>query len=415
MDPFNHSYFAGFDWARDHHDVVILDVAGQIVAEFTFDHTAQGWALFREKIEPFPGLAAAIETNHGVAVEELLASHVTIYPVNPRSAKAYRARRAPSGNKTDRLDALTLAQALRADGAHWRVLQKQDPLTEELRLLCRDEQSLIQERTQLVNQLMAALREYYPAALQAFEDWTQPYAWKFLERFPTPSALAAAGKRKWENFLHCHKLYRPETYPRRMAAFAGATDFCSSEAVTKAKSRLACSLVRMLQVLEKQLEEYRKQINQLFASHPDHDLFGSLPRAGEKLGPRLLSEIGSNREVFPDVQSLQTYAGTAPVSYQSGQVHRVYIRRACNKYLRCTLHLFADLSRQACPWAQAYYAQLRARGQSHAAALRCLAQRWVKIIWKMWQMRTRYDAEVHLRNQMQHGSWVYQLLPKKPS
>ena len=200
-------------------------------------------------------------------------------------------------------------------------------------------------------------------------------SWKFLQRFPTPEALAKAGRRKWENFLHCHKLYRPQTHDHRLACFEQATQFCGSPGVTRAKSLLALSLVEVLIVLEKQLQEYRTQIEKLFAKHPDHDLFGSLPGAGPKLAPRLLSEIGEDRQLFPDAQSLQCYAGTAPVSYQSGQVHKVYLRRQCNKHLRCAIHLWSDLSRRWCPWAQVYYQQLRQRGKSHAAALHRLACR----------------------------------------
>lgn len=404
------THYAGFDWAKDHHQVVIVDRLGHIVAEFEFDHSLEGWNKWRQQIGAYPALAVAIETNQGAAVEQLLQSPVTVYPINPRSAKAYRQRKSSSGNKTDRLDAWSLADGLRSDGHGWRALQPLDPILQELRLLCRDELHLIEQRTGLVNQLQQALSEYYPAALDAFEDWTLPASWKFLQRFPTPEALAKAGPRKWENFLHCHRLYRPQTHAKRMESFAKATEFCGSAAVTRAKSMLVLSLIELLVVLEKRLEQYRAQIEKLFASHPDHDLFGSLPGAGAKLAPRLLSEIGQDRNLFPDAQSLQCYAGTAPVSYQSGQVHKVYMRRQCNKHLRCAIHLWADLSRRWCQWAQVYYQQLRQRGKSHAQALRCLGHRWLKILWKMWQSRSAYDPELHARNQLQHGSWVLQLI-----
>jgi transposase len=407
------THYTGFDWAKNHHQVVIVDQQGQIVAEWGFDHTAEGWAQWREKIRAYPALAVAIETNQGAAVEQLLQSPVTVYPINPRSAKAYRQRKTPTSNKTDRLDAWSLADALRVDGHAWRPLQPLDPIIQELRLLCRDELHLIGQRTELVNQLQQALSEYYPAALKAFEDWTLPSSWKFLEQFPTPEALTKAGRRRWENFLHAHRLYRPQTHAHRLECFAEAAAFCGSPAVTRAKSLLAISLVKLLALLEKQLQTYREQIEKLFASHPDHDLFGSLPGAGPKLAPRLLSELGEDRTLFPDVQSLQCYAGTAPVSYESGQVHRVYLRRQCNKYLRCAIQLWADLSRRWCHWAQVYYQQLRQRGKSHAEAVRCLGQRWLKIIWKMWQTRTAYDPELHTRNQTQHGSWVVQLIQQE--
>jgi transposase len=406
------SHYAGLDWAKNHHQVLIVDRQAQIVAEFEFEHSAEGWKKWRETVSAYPGLAVAIETNQGAAVEQLLQSNVAVYPVNPRAAKAYRQRKVPTGNKTDRLDAWSLAEALRVDGHSWRPLQPLDPIIQELRLLCRDEMHLIGQRTELVNQLQQALSEYYPAALQAFEDWTLPGSWKFLERFPSPEALTKAGPRKWEAFLHCHKLYRPQTHSRRLECFRKAMEFSSSSAVVHAKSMLALSLVKLLVILERQLQEYRKRIEKLFASHPDHDLFGSLPGAGAKLAPRLLSELGDDRGLFPDVDSLRCYAGTAPVSYQSGQVHKVYLRRQCNKYLRCAIHLWADLSRRWCQWAQVYYQQVRQRGKSHAEALRCLGHRWLKIIWKMWQSRTPYDSEFHMRNQLKHGSWVLQMMTK---
>ncbi len=214
----------------------------------------------------------------------------TKYPVNPKAAKRYRERKAPSGTKSDRLDAWSLADALRLDGHTWRRLKADDPLTIELRLLCRDEIAMIEQRTAFVCQLRAALREYYPVALEAFDDWTLPSAWAFTEVFPTPAALAAAGKRKWEKFLHTRKLYRRETYQKRLKLFAQGQTFCGSQATTNAKSMLAVALAGQLRVLQSHLDKFRDKIEKLFAQHPDHDLFSSLPGAGDKLAPRLLAE-----------------------------------------------------------------------------------------------------------------------------
>jgi transposase len=404
------AHFASIDWAKHKHYAVILSPAGQIVAAFDFEHTAAGWQYWREQAARYAPLAVAIETSQGPVIDQLLQTpDCTIYPLNPKAAQRYRERKAPSGTKSDHLDAWSFADAVRLDWAHWRSLARQDPLTEQLRLLCRDEVALIEERTALVNQLIAALYEYYPTALAAFEDWTLESAWAFIEAFPTPQALAGAGKRRWEKFLHTHKLARPETYQKRLELFAKATDFCASAALTLAKSRLAVTRVRQLRVLQAQLDDYRQQIEKLFAQHPDHDLFGSLPGAGPKLAPRLLAELGDNRQQFESAQALQGYAGTAPVSYQSGPVHKVRLRGPCDKALRATVYLWADHSRQACPWAQTYYQTLRQRGKTHACALRCLGQRWLKILWKMWQTRTKYNAELHQKNQLRHGSWVLKL------
>ncbi len=215
-----HSHFAALDWASDHHDVVVVASTGAFVAGFRFAHTAAGWAEFTEKMQPFAGSPLALETSSGPAVDQLLQRGWTLYPVNPKAAERYRERKAPSGTKTDRLDAWSLADALRTDGHGWRVLVAQDEATTLLHALCRDENSLIEQRTALVNQLIAALREFYPAALAGFEDWTQPCAWALIQQFPTPLALQTAGKRKWEKFLHTHRLWRTDTAPARLQVFA---------------------------------------------------------------------------------------------------------------------------------------------------------------------------------------------------
>jgi len=404
------THYAGFDWAGEHHDVLIVDQAGTAVAQFRFAHSAEGWEEFRQRTQPYAALGVAVETRSGAAVEELLRSRCTVFPVQPKAAARYRERKRPSGVKDDQLDAWALADALRLDGRAWRPLALEDPLIQELRLLCRDEVALIQQRSLLVNQLRAALREYYDAALQAFDDWTVPTTWALIIQFPTPEDLAKAGKRKWEKFLHAHRLWRPETAAKRLALFAAAADWKRSEPVTRAKSRLAVSLAKMLQTLAQQLNEYRAGIDALFQQHPDHDLFGSLPGAGSKLAPRLMSELGADRSRFDTPQALQCVAGTAPVSFQSGQMHRVKMRRCCNMYLRHASHLWVDHSRVKCGWAQAYYQEQRKRGKSHACALRCLAHRWLEVLWKMWQTHTRYDGDLHARNQQKHGSWVIQIL-----
>lgn len=406
------SHFAGFDWAKDHHDVVVVDKSGCIVADFRFENTAEGWQDYSKQMKAFPTVAIVIETSQGVTVERLLALGATVFPVNPKNAERYRERKTSAGVKSDRMDAWSLADALRVDGHTWRPLATEDPLIVELRQLCRDEVALTTQRTRLVNQLQQALHEYYPVALEAFDDWTMPSAWAFILQFPTPQDLAKAGKRAWNKFLHAHRLARPEMYEKRMECFERATAFCGTTATTSAKSRLAVTLAKMLQPLEHGLSEYRDRIRELFEKHPDHDLFGSLPGSGDKTAPRLLAELGDDRTRFSSAGDLQSYAGTAPVGWQSGKKNFAKFRYACNKHLRYALHWLADNSRHRCAWAQVYYDKKCKEGKRHATALRCLANRWLDILWKMWQTRSEYDPELHQRNQLKHGSWIMKLLPQ---
>jgi transposase len=420
FDQFIH--FAGFDWARQDHHIVVVDRGGKIVLSLAVPETAEGWANLRTKLSELLGgdlskLAVTVETTCGPAVERLLEMGVAVFPVNPKSAQRYRDRKSPAGVKSDERDAFCFADALRTDGHGWRRLRPQDPLTAELRLLCRDEIVLIEQRTALVNQLRATLHEYYPAALEAFDDWVSPASWDLVLIFPTPVELVAAGRRRHQSFLHAHKLYRPQTADKRLEIFSRADQFASpSVAVTRAKSLLAVTLAKQLRTLQAQLNEYREKIMKLFKDHPDRDCFGSLPGAGEKLAPRLLAELGSDREQFDSPDALRCYAGTAPVLIQSGKTRFVLLRRACNTTLRATVHLWADTSRKTCAWAQTYYQQKKSQGLTHAAALRCLGQRWLKILWKMWQDNLPYDEARHTRNQVKHGSWVLGLMsPQVPA
>ena len=227
-----------------------------------------------------------------------------------------------------------------------------------------------------------------------------------LAQFPTPQQLQAAGKRRWEKFLHTQRLWRSDTAPARLALMARANALPASPAVVNAKTLLAATLVKVLHTLEAQLDEYRRRINEAFTHHPDHDVFGSLPGAGEKLAPRLLGEVGSVREVYPDADALCCQAGVSPVSFQSGKIDKARIRWACDVVLRHTVHLWADCSRKKSAWAQAYYQGKREAGHDHASALRCLGKRWLKILWRLWQDRQRYEENRHQHNQQKHGSWV---------
>jgi len=406
-----HSHFAALDWAKDHHDVIVVNRLGTIVADFRFEHTAEGWEQFAQRMQPFGQCPVTIETAAGLAVDQLLQRGYTLYPINPLAAKEYRRRKAPSGTKTDRHDAWCLADALRTDGHAWRRLLPQDEATTTLRLICRDEISLIEHRTALVNQLQATLADYYPLALESFkDDWVKPYSWAFVRTFPTPQALAQAGKRKQQNFLHVHKLWRPETAPDRLERWARGQQLNASPAVLAAKSLLALSLVNVLETLQRQIQQYRSRITEAFAKHPDHDIFGSLPGAKQTLAPRLLSFIGTVREAFPDADSLMCHAGASPVGYQSGRICKARIRFVCDHFLRHTIHLWVDESRHTCDWAQTYYQAKRSQGHDHASALRCLAKRWLKILWRMWQDHTAYVEKKYLKALKQHGSFVWKNL-----
>ncbi len=405
------THYAGFDWGRKAHHVTVFDARGKCVLATAFDHDAAGWASLRDKLRALAGkelsvVGVAIETCRGPAVEKLLELGCAVYPMNPKAASRYRERHAPSGTKDDALDSASFGNALRTDGHRWRRLDPEDPLTQQIRLTCRDEASLVRRRSSLVCALREALHEYYPAALEAFDDWTSPSVWAFVQRFETPAKLARCGKKAWDKFLHDQRLYRPQTYDRRIEVFGRATELTAPRAVTEAKKLLALSLISQLKVLQKQLTKYRKAIDGLFDSHPSRAIFDSLPGAGEKLAPRLLGECAEATERYDSAKGLECCSGAAPIRFQSGQVSVTRMRRACIKPLRHAVHLWAGASLKSSVWARAYYDKKRSEGKTHACALRCLARRWLRILWKLLETGQAYDESVHLRNQMNRGNLV---------
>ena len=180
QDWLAHRGFGGLDWASQKHNVVVVDPRGKVVEDFEIAHSALGWKKFRERMAPYGAIPFAIETSQGSTVEQLLEAGMKVYPINSKSAKSYRERKAPSGVKDDWLDAWSFADACRIDGQGWRALRPEDPLVKELRLLCRDEVELIQQRTSFICQLRHVLGEYYLTALEAFEDWGSMSAWMFI-------------------------------------------------------------------------------------------------------------------------------------------------------------------------------------------------------------------------------------------
>jgi transposase len=410
-------WYAGIDWADTHHDVVILNADGQRVAATQVAHSAEGIEQLRMLLlatiqrsaaspEPDPEqMACIIETTHGLLITALLESGFPVYPVNPKTVDRLRG---PSGAKTDQIDATLLARAGRNDLARLRRLAPDSALVQELKTLTRDQESLVRLQTRLINQLTACLKAYYPAALQLFSRLQQPLTLTFLLRYPTMAAAQAAASEELCAFLRSVvPTYRgPARAAERIWQQIQRPHLVADPITERVKARLACALVQQLLPLIEQIAAYDKEIERLFRQHADAPLFRSLPGAGVRLAPRLLAEWGDDRERYARAQSVQGLAGTAPVSFQSGNYRRAHRRYACVKPLRNVLHQFAWQSTTQEDWALAYYKQKRAQGKSHTVALRALANLWVRIIYAMWRKHEVYAASVFLAAQRAHAQAV---------
>lgn len=384
--------WVGIDWGDQGHVVRAVSEDGKKAFSLTVTHSANGIEqLLGELNTRGPIAGIAVETSRHVLVYALLQAGHTIYAINPKQSHAWRESESVSGAKDDERDALTLAMGLCEKHRRLKPLRLDDPDTRTLALLCEGECTLIKQQTRLVQQLQATLKQYFPAALEVFGDWTTQTAWDFILTFPMAEAFAKASKRKVCAFLKSHHIGLSPKWLERVEKRTRATDWPSDEPTVAAKALLAQSLARQLRALKPSLDQHRKRITALFEAHPDRAIFESLPGSGPKLAPRLLTSFGTQRDRFESAASVQQLSGAAPVTEQSGSSKHVHIRRACQKRFRNTLHQFAFQSIRQSAWSRAYYDLARGRGLTHAKALRSLANKWIKIIYRMWQTNEVYD------------------------
>lgn len=383
--------WVGLDWGDTRHAVCVLDEAGKLIESFELPHTAVGLEELVSRLRSCGAIGGvAVEKTRHLVVQKLLEAGLTVYAINPKLSKSWRDGESVSAAKDDLRDAFVLAEGLRQRHERLRELRPDEPLLRELRLLCADECRLIADRTALSNRLKATLKEYYPDALGWFDDWTKPTSWDFVLTFPTAGELARAKSKKIYGFLRSHHIGLHPTWQQRVEGRTQTAPWPSDPATVAAKSLLAISLAKGLRTLEASLEEYRERIGKLFGDQPDSGLFGSLPGAGDKLAPRLLTHFGTDRQRFESSTDLELLSGTVPVLHQSGKSRHVRMRHACRKDFRTALHQFAFLSIGRSAWARAFYDQARRKGQSFALALRNLARKWLRIIYRMWQERRPY-------------------------
>jgi transposase len=387
--------FCGIAWANDHHDAVSIDEHGQQVGSIRVAHSPQGLSQLDAYLEQVAGpagkeqVACLIETTHGLLIAHLLEQGWAVYPVNPRTVER---RRAPSGAKTDTLDAYLLAKTGRADFADLRRLNPDSEQIQELKTLTRDQDSLVPMQTRLVDQLIACLTAYYPVALELFGKRQRPWTLKFLRAYPTLPAARSASVEELTALLQQASYPGAEPAAHQIAARLQQPALPADALTTRAKARLLVALLDQLEPLLKPIAAYDKEIERLFLRHADSELFQSLPRAGQRLAPRLVAELGDDRSRSESAASLQALAGTSPVLFQSGTSQKAHRRLGCIKPWRNALQHLAWQSTHQETWARDYDQRKRAEGKSHTVALRALANVWARILYAIWQTKQPYHT-----------------------
>ena len=332
-------------------------------------------------------------------------SWITLHPLNPLTLLKFREAFITSRAKNDRTDARYLAQLLLTHADQLPVWQPEDAETRRLQQLVVHRRAVVDERTALTNRLQALLKQYFPQALELCgEELWRPLATRFLLKWPSLQAVQKARPERLRAFYHLQGSRSESLLAQRLELVATGVPLTDESAVIESFVLRVQLICRQLEPLLKTIQTYDQRIAEVFAAHPDRELFASLPGAGPVLAPRLLASLGANRERFASAQALQHYSGIAPVTKQSGGKCHVHRRYRCPLFLRQSFHEYAKESVLHCRWAAAYYLQQRTKGCPHHTAVRALAFKWQRILWKCWQTHTRYSEDLYEAALRRRGS-----------
>lgn len=388
--------FAGIDWGGEHHQLCIVDPTGKRRTQLRVTHDVAGLAdLDGELNRCGQRLPIAIERSEGLLVEHLQAAGHVLFPVSPRIAARARERYKVAAVKDDRFDAFVLADTLRHEHRHWRPLSIPSPLLAEIRALTRDRDRLLETQQAVEHQLRMILEAYHPAPVRLFSSVDRQITLSFVLDYPTPAIASRVKTTRMGGFLTRHH-YTGRVSAQVLAQRMRANLLSGSPGTVAGKSFSAQSYTKLLQLLNSQLAEYDDAIAAALAEHSDTPIFASFPGVGPVTTAVLLSEIGEDRCRYPRPEVLLAEAGLAPVTRSSGRSRSVRFRYAANTRLRESAMWWAYNSMKDSPWAAAGFRHARdQRGQRYHRALRGLAARWMRILWRCWNDSVPYDPTKH--------------------
>lgn len=395
----------GIDWSEKKHCIHIYNEKGALLARLEVGHNLAGFERLTRQLQgvnPQPAdCLIAIETSHNLLVDYLQSRGYTLYILAPNVVKSNRGRQGSSGAKDDDRDAALLADILRTDRQRLVPWRPNGALVRQMRSLLSWVDDLTGKIVAYHNRLRANLLRYYPQPLTAFSTLTSKLALHFLATYPAPADLAELSLVQFERFARQQRYF----FRTRLAVMWDCLQTPApplDEAIVNAYRLQTVFLANQLWTLGQQKAAVLDQVTELFEQHPDAPIFASIPGAGRLLAPKLLVMFGDHRDRYPHRKILPAIAGTCPVTVASGKSRFVRFRRACNRGHRQTAQQLAQFSVRQSPWAAAYFARAQARGQSRSHAYRCLANRWLHIIWTLWQKEQLYDEAYHQRQVARH-------------
>lgn len=403
----------GWDWADDEH-VLSLRESGTSKIELRrlggAPDDLHGWAA--EMLGRFAGerIAIAVDAGRGAVISAFINyPHLALYPINPKAAASARDAFYPSGKKDDPVDSEVLLEMIEKHRDRIRPLNPADPLTRQLGILSEHRRKLDDSRKREVNRLRAALKSYYPQALELLDDLSTPMACAFLAKWPSLAHLQRAKDTTIVSFFHEHRSRSKERIEKRIALIRSAVALTTDIALVHTGIVRVTSLACIIRAYLDQIVAVEQEIATMYAEHPEHDLINSFAGLGPVLGPRLVAILGTDRTRFESAESLQQFTGVAPITVQTGgkrgpkSVHR-RVRRP--RFIHQTLIEWAGCSLVSSGWAKAFYDIKREEHPkaSHWSILRRLAYKWLRVLFRCWIENTPYDEGKYQQELIRRGS-----------
>jgi len=400
--------YIGIDWSDRKHDICLYDVEHGTRELSTIEHRPEKIDAWVESLRQRYGgrrIGICTEQKQGPLIYALCKyDFLVLYPVNPRTVAKYREAFKLSHAKDDPTDAALLEELLRKHRDHLRTWTPQSTEMRMLAQLVESRRALVEDKVRLSNRIIAALKNYFPQVLDWFEDKDTQVFCDFIEEYSTLEAAQAASSEELTEFFRQHKVVRKATIERRIEQIRQGTTLTEDKSVVEPMKLLVSTWRQQLEILLESIRSFDANIEKLFREHDDANLFAALPGAGPHLAPRLLVAFGEDRSRYQSAQEVLRYAGVAPVKEKSGKKEWVHWRCSCPKFLRQTFVEWANCSRNHSFWASAFYEYQKQRGKTHQMAIRALAFKWIRILYRCWQEYEAYDEVKYLMALKKKGS-----------
>ncbi len=397
----------GLDWADKEHSIHLRADGGKlehIRLEQKPDLLHEWIAQLQRRFQGRK-VIIAIEQRKGAVIHALMMyDFIVLYPINPTALARYREAFRTSGAKDDPADSELLLDLVSKHRDKLRAWVPDTVEARKLQLFCEQRRKIVNHRVALTNRITSLLKQYFPQALDWVGDVASIQACDFLSNWPALSMVQRARKDSLRNFYRRHNCRKAAVIDERIDQISNAVPLTNDPAIIEPLSLSVQTYAVQLCSFIRAIQEFDKRIAETFAQHADHDVFDSFPGAGQVCAPRLAAAFGTDLSRWESAVEMQSHSGIAPVTERSGDSKWIHHRLACPKFMKQTFHEFSDQSIRFSKWARAYYDQMRSRGKDHHAALRALAYKWIRILFRCWKDRKPYNEEKYLQALKSRGS-----------